>query len=110
MVQGSNSVRDKSVTKSGPLENSLYRNYPNPFNPCTTIRFNLPKAAHVRLSIYNLLGQEIKMLVDENRTGGLHRVHWDGQDARHVPLPGGVYRIRFETPAYCETRRLLLLK
>ncbi|HEX9934550.1 MAG TPA: FlgD immunoglobulin-like domain containing protein [bacterium] len=93
-----------------PSAFQLDQNYPNPFNPSTTIRFSLPKTAHVCLSIYNLLGQEIAVLVDEKRSEGVHEMRWGGTDAEGRPLPSGVYLVRLETPFRREFGRLLLLK
>jgi hypothetical protein len=91
-------------------EFKLYPNYPNPFNPSTTIQFDLPNAAYVRLSIYNLLGQEITVLVDEGLTQGSHQVRWNGLNARHMPAPAGVYLYRLDAAPHCGTGKLLLLK
>jgi hypothetical protein len=93
-----------------PGEFRLYPNYPNPFNPSTTIRFNLPKAVRVRLSIYNLLGQEIAVLADGVREQGMHEVRWDGLDLRQIPVPAGVYLYRLDAAPYNRTGKLLLLK
>ena len=88
----------------------LYPNYPNPFNPSTTIRFNLPKAMHVRLSIYNLLGQEIVVLVDEKLSAGLHDLRWEGRDKQDAIVPSGVYVYRLEAGSYRGIGKLLFLK
>jgi hypothetical protein len=88
----------------------LEQNYPNPFNPSTTIRFDLPMAAHVRLSIYDLKGREIKVLVDENRAAGSHQASWNGCDAGHGPVPGGVYLYKLNAASCRGTGKLLLLK
>jgi len=88
----------------------LYPNYPNPFNPSTTIRFNLPKSAQVRLSIYNLLGQEIVVLVDEKLSAGLHELRWDGRDKQYAIVPSGMYVYRLEAGSYRGIGKLLFLK
>jgi hypothetical protein len=109
VIQKSTGVEEnKTGTQPDPFR--LYPNYPNPFNPSTTIRFNLPKAVHVRLSIYDLLGREIAVLVNGKRKEGVHEVRWNGLDAQHVPLPSGVYLYRLDAASYKGTGKLLLLK
>ncbi len=93
-----------------PGEFKLYPNYPNPFNPSTTIRFDLPANAHVRLSVYNLLGQTIAVPVDADYTQGAHVIRWDGLDLFHRPAPAGVYITRLEAGPHSGTGKLLLLK
>ena len=70
----------------GPLEYSLKQNYPNPFNPSTNIEFTMPKDDHVNLSIYNMLGQKVYELINENMQGGKHKVSFTGDN-----LPSGIY-------------------
>ena len=82
----------------------LAQNYPNPFNPCTTIRYEIPHAAYVRLMIYNILGGEVETLVSENQNAGYYQVRWTAR------VPGGVYFYRINAGSWSETRKLLLLK
>jgi len=84
---------------------ALYPNYPNPFNPMTEIRFDLPVASTIQLTIYNVLGQKVTTLVDGHREAGRRTVGWDA--SRHA---SGVYFYRLETPTYTNTRKMLLLK
>jgi len=86
-------------------EFALGANYPDPFNPRTTITFSLPEQAHVHLSIYNLAGQEVGRLVDSQLGAGQHRVQWDGSS-----LPSGVYLYRLEAGALSLSRTMTLLK
>lgn len=88
-----------------PAEFALEPNYPNPFNPSTEIRFALPEAAHVRLSIYDVTGREVARLVDQSMPSGHHRVTWD---AGH--LASGIYLYRLTAGAFVETRRMVLSK
>ncbi len=95
-----------------PRAFALSQNYPNPFNPATTIKFSLAQAGSVKLSIFNILGQEVAVLVDENYPVGVHTVSWDGSQQ-----PSGVYFYRLEldtqTPGgkkLVKTRKLALLK
>ncbi|MDZ7374074.1 MAG: T9SS type A sorting domain-containing protein [candidate division KSB1 bacterium] len=93
------------VRETLPKTHTLSQNYPNPFNPTTRIEFSLPKAAHVTLKVYNLLGQEVATLVNGYRQAGQHWVTFDGSD-----LPGGVYVYRLEYDGKSVTRKLVLLK
>jgi hypothetical protein len=88
----------------------LSQNFPNPFNPSTTIRYALPRRAAVRLTIYNLLGQQIRTLVDADMSAGQHMVEWDGIDGYGHAVATGLYFYRLETGSIVETRKMLLLK
>lgn len=88
-----------------PLQYRLLQNFPNPFNPATTIRFGIPRSSHVILRLYNLLGQEIQTLVNEQLHPGEFEVQWNGDG-----LPSGVYLYRIQAGDYSESRKLLLAK
>ncbi|MDE2888000.1 MAG: T9SS type A sorting domain-containing protein [Gemmatimonadota bacterium] len=88
----------------------LEQNMPNPFNPSTAIGYQLPEAAMVRLVIYNLLGQEVRVLVNERRNAGTFTATWDGTDALGRRVASGVYLYRIQTGSFSATRRMLLLK
>jgi hypothetical protein len=83
----------------------LHQAYPNPFNPTTTIRFELPSATHVSLKLFNVMGQEVLTLADEVRLAGRHQIHLDAAD-----LASGVYFYRLQTGDIFETKRLVLLR
>jgi hypothetical protein len=106
---GTSTAVDEALT-AAPEKFRLDQNYPNPFNPGTTIPYALPSPSHVRLVICDLNGREVAVLVNGPCAAGWHTARWNGRDACHVPAPAGVYLVRLETPARCETRRLLLLK
>jgi len=89
----------------------LGHNFPNPFNPSTTIEFvRTGPPAHVRLSVYNLLGQRVRRLVSGSFDAGRHRVVWDGKDDQGRVSGSGVYFYRLESQGYVENRKMLLLK
>lgn len=88
-----------------PTTFSLSPNYPNPFNPTTTIRFALPEAATVRLTVYDVLGRQVQLLVDEQRPSGRHEVGFEA-----TRLPSGLYFYRIEAGAFTAVRRMLLVK
>ncbi|MBW6515511.1 MAG: T9SS type A sorting domain-containing protein [Candidatus Cloacimonetes bacterium] len=88
----------------------LRQNYPNPFNPSTTISFNLPSASRVNLEIYNVKGQLVKTLLDDNRPAGEHSVVWNGTDNNSRSVGSGVYFYRLTTDNDSEMRKMLLVK
>jgi hypothetical protein len=97
-----------NITEFGnaaPKEYSLSHNYPNPFNPTTTISFQLPALSRISLKVYDLLGREIAMLVNEQRPIGNYSVKWDASN-----LPSGVYFYQLRAGAFTETKKLVLLK
>jgi len=83
----------------------LKQNYPNPFNPGTTIEYALPKPAFVTLKVYDLLGKEIVILVEEHQTAGIHKFNWDA-----TGLASGVYLYRLETEQFVHTKKLILMR
>ncbi|HEX7574118.1 MAG TPA: LamG-like jellyroll fold domain-containing protein [Bacteroidota bacterium] len=89
----------------GANEFVLSQNFPNPFNPSTTIRYGLPRGADVTLVVYNALGQEVARLVDTHQESGYHEVRFDGMN-----LASGVYFYRLRAGEFTQTRRLMLLR
>ena len=88
----------------------LFQNFPNPFNPATTISYHLPKDAKVNLQIYNLLGQEVRTLVNQTQTAGDNLVVWDGKDDSGQIVNSGLYIYRLETENTAIHRKMLFLK
>ena len=93
-----------------PKKFILYRNYPNPFNPVTTIRYDLPEQSHVTIVIYDILGREVKELVSGELVSGYHKVVWDATDSFGKPVGAGVYLYQIRTKGFTQTRKMLLLK
>ena len=85
-------------------------NHPNPFNPSTSISYQLPTASHVTITIYNVLGQEIKTLVDEMTDAGIHYITWDGSNSLSSGVASGVYFYKMTSQGFSQTRRMMLLK
>jgi len=88
----------------------LEQNFPNPFNAGTTIRYFLPKSCQVNLSIYNILGQKVAILVDELQTAGCQTVGWDGRNFNGEDLDSGIYFYKIRTGEFSGTRMLVFLK
>jgi hypothetical protein len=88
----------------------LHSNYPNPFNPSTTISFELPRHDHVTLDVFNVLGQRVKTLLDVTLPAGSHQIEWDGRDSRGYPVASGLYLYRLKAGSTFQSRKMLLLK
>ena len=93
-----------------PVKNILSSNYPNPFNPSTTIRFGLNKEEMVNITIYNVRGQKVKTLINHTIPAGQHQITWDGKDDNSRFVGSGVYFYKMETKDYRKVRKALLLK
>ncbi|MCG3118726.1 MAG: hypothetical protein ALAOOOJD_00982 [bacterium] len=110
--------RDGQVQLHGPIQITialpqsfaLEQNYPNPFNPSTNLRFELPKAAIVTLSIYNSLGQEVRRLINGQTPAGYHTIVWNGKDQQGRVLPSGLYHYRLQAGDYVATKKMILAK
>jgi hypothetical protein len=89
---------------------ALEANYPNPFNPATNIGYSLPAACDINLSVYNILGQKVRTLVDCNQQAGAYEVRWDGADDSGKAVSSGVYFYRLQAGTHTATRRMMLLK
>ena len=92
-----------------PTDFALGQNYPNPFNPSTIIPYQLPAAGHVRLEVFNVLGQRLATLVDAERSAGTHTAQWDGTDAAGRAVGAGVYIYRLSSGGQTESRRMVLV-
>lgn len=93
-----------------PVGFALHQNYPNPFNPACEIAYDLPKDCHVTLSIYNVLGQKVRVLVDENENAGNKSVKWDGRDDRGQEVTSGIYFSRIQAGDFVQSKKMVLMK
>jgi len=100
-----NSTTGIDDNKNNPIEYLLYQNFPNPFNPTTTINYSLPKQCKVIIKIYDVLGREIETLVEDEQPGGYHKVEFDGSR-----LISGVYFYSMFADDYVDTKKLILIK
>lgn len=93
-----------------PMVTALKGNFPNPFNPTTSIRFSLKDAGRVRVQIYNLKGQLVKNLIDSELKSGNHQLVWDGRDERGSGVASGIYFYRMESGSFNATNKMMLMK
>ncbi len=94
-----------------PMTFALHQNFPNPFNPSTTLSYDLDAANHVSLEVFNVLGQQVSTLVDEFQQAGPHSVEWNGNDDSGAPVATGVYFYRINAgDNKVETKKMMLLK
>jgi hypothetical protein len=92
------------------LHTMLIGNFPNPFNPQTTIVFTLAYVSHITIDIYNIRGQRVRSLVSSYKDTGWHHVVWDGKDINGFSLSSGIYLYRFSTQEYSSIKRMMLLR
>jgi hypothetical protein len=98
-------------TETAPaLAFKLAQNYPNTFNPITTIRYQIPVRSMVNLSVFDVSGRLIRTLVNEYNEPGFRAVHWDGRDGRGIEAASGIYFYRLQTGSYTATKRMVLLR
>ncbi|NIR51637.1 T9SS type A sorting domain-containing protein [candidate division KSB1 bacterium] len=93
-----------------PTDFQLSQNFPNPFNPVTTIRFGLPQSETVRIKIYDILGREVKTLVNEQMKAGFHAVSWNGENDAGRAVGSGLYIYRIEAGDFSQSRKMMLIK
>ena len=93
-----------------PEEMKLLSNFPNPFNPSTTINYELPKQSKVKLTIFDIRGQEVMTLQDVQQEPGNHEIHWSGIDDSGNPVGTGVYICRLQAASYIQTIKMVYLK
>ncbi len=109
-VGGQVSLNARTPGLALPTEFTLSQNVPNPFNPSTQVSFALPTAAKVNLSIYNVLGQHVKTLVDTDMRAGYQTVTWDGTDNTGHTVASGVYFYKLNAGDFTATKKMMMLK
>ncbi|MBN2008352.1 T9SS type A sorting domain-containing protein [candidate division KSB1 bacterium] len=93
-----------------PTEFAMQQNYPNPFNPSTLIYYQLPGSNHVRMDVFNVLGQHTRTLINADQPAGYYQLHWDGRNDAGIIVAGGVYMYRIQAGSFCETKKMLFLR
>ena len=88
----------------------IYNNYPNPFNPITTIRYDLLEANNVTISIHDIMGKVVKKLINTNQTSGYKTVEWNGTNDIGEIVSAGMYFYSIKTSTFIQTKKMILLK
>jgi hypothetical protein len=101
---------EKLVIRQIPAEFKLSRNYPNPFNPTTNISFQLPENSKVTIAVYDILGNRVRTLVNENKAAGYYTVQWNGLNDNGMSLSSGTYFYQIQAGQYISTKKMLLIK
>ncbi|MGD8781095.1 MAG: FlgD immunoglobulin-like domain containing protein, partial [Ignavibacteria bacterium] len=109
-VKKINDVTDVDDQNSLPTEYSLSQNYPNPFNPTTNIRYTLPQNSNVVLKIFDMLGREVRTLVNTQQNAGSHDVYWNGDNNFGVKVSSGTYIYMIKAGDFFEAKKMVLLK
>ena len=95
-------VGTTNLTSALPTEFKLHDNYPNPFNPATVIKYDLPKSSHVKITVYDILGKEVGILVNQDKTAGFYEIKWDARN-----YASGAYFYKMETDSYTEIKKMM---
>jgi len=93
-----------------PITYVLHQNYPNPFNPITTLSYDLPEDALVNITIYDMMGRQVKTLINDQQTAGYRSVQWNGTNNIGQPVSAGLYLYTIQAGDYSQTRKMVLLK
>ncbi len=113
MFAGNTTVKT-DVTDGGkpqiPWSFELFQNYPNPFNSTTLISYTLSRRTRVRLEIFNIAGQLVKVLVGEEQSAGGHRISWEGKDSKGRPMPSGIYLYKLSFEGDVQVKKMVLVK
>ena len=101
-----NSVENEFI----PVTHNLFQNYPNPFNPSTIISYSIPNVSYVSLKIFDILGREVKTLINSEQNIGMHNVQWNGDNNYGNKVSSGIYLYKIEAGNFIMTKKMLLLK
>ena len=89
---------------------ALHQNYPNPFNPVTTLRYDLPENGLVNITIYDMLGRQVKTLINQTQDAGYRSIIWDATNDYGKPVSAGIYLYQIQAGEYMQTKKMVLLK
>jgi hypothetical protein len=97
-------------TNQLPITLNLYNNFPNPFNPITTLRYDLPEDVLVNITIYDMMGSQVKTLVNDSQTAGYKSIQWNATNDRNEPVSAGLYLYTIQAGEIRQTKKMVLLK
>jgi hypothetical protein len=113
VIHKSDNLKKESIEMAQteiPIDFSLNQNFPNPFNPITTIDYQVPSATYVIIQVFNLRGEKIRNLVNNIVQPGVQTVRWDARDDKGTNVPAGIYLCQLKAASYNRTIRMILLK
>lgn len=110
VVEANTKVEEENDNSATPTAYKLAQNFPNPFNPTTTICFDIPRKSHIKIVVYDSRGQQIKILVDEIKSAGSHAVMWCGKDDLGVSVASGLYMYKLHTENFESVGKMTLLR
>ena len=110
IIEGQYVALSLDDASTAPKNFMLHENYPNPFNPTTQIRFDIPKISNVTLTIYNLLGQMVRTFTMQSVPAGYHALTWNATNDYGVPVSAGLYLYQLQTEGFVQTKKMVLLK
>ncbi|RQW01715.1 MAG: T9SS C-terminal target domain-containing protein [Calditrichaeota bacterium] len=93
-----------------PREYILFQNYPNPFNPSTTIRYSLPRVQDVEITIFNILGQQVRFFNLDNQPAGTYHIVWDGRNDQNIPVASGMYIYQIKAGDFRKAKKMVLIR
>ena len=93
-----------------PLKYILHQNYPNPFNPITTLQYDLPENGLVNVTVYDMLGRQVKTLINQTQEAGYKSVIWNATNDYGKPVSAGIYLYQIQAGEYMQTKKMVLLK
>lgn len=103
-------VPEENAAGKAPRDFVLLQNYPNPFNPETRINYGLPTASYVELTVFNLLGQKVKVLINQKQTAGMHQIIWNGTNDAGQMMASGMYFYQLKADNFMQIRKMVLMK
>lgn len=109
-ISSSTGLKNKFDTNISPTKYSLLQNYPNPFNSVTIIEYQLPKKSNIKIIIYNIHGQIVKILENCEKASGKHFVLWNGKDSDNATVNSGIYFLNMIADSYNKSIKLILIE
>ena len=103
-------LSDHNVSQLVASEYQLNQNFPNPFNPITTVRYDLPEDSFVDVTVYDMLGNVVNNLINTNQSSGYKSVQWDATNNQGEPVSAGVYLYKIQASDFVDTKKMILLK
>jgi glycosidase len=110
LLAGTQTFVEKEQSRLLPESLTLWPNYPNPFRQQTTVEYTLPEAGTVTIEVYDLLGRQVRVLVDERQEAGLHRVRWNGRGGGGSPAASGIYIVRVKAAGATQSQKITLVR